>query len=45
MITFKHMVTCQYRGLNKLKMYERVGIMKWINITKKVGKGRDKALP
>ena len=37
--------TCQYRGQNKLKMYERVGIIKRINITKKMGKGRDKALP
>ena len=45
MITFKHTVTCQYRGLNKLKTYESVGIMKWINITKKVRKGREKTLP
>lgn len=32
---------CPYRGQDKVKMHERVGIRKWINITEKMGKGGD----
>lgn len=44
MITFKCMVTCQDRRLDKLKIYEKVGIMKWINITKEVEKEKRQSL-